>query len=148
MGNLEAQAPMDSLVQQDHLARLVPAEAMAPLDLKDRLETTGNNRPALPVPKDHPARLDLLARPDPEANLATTANLVDLEPLAPQAIKEHPEILAHPAKMADPEALETQDPQARAHNVLRLVWLLAISQLISTSLHKLNLMYLRLYHNK
>jgi len=130
MGNLEDQDLTDNpeqLVPPDHLA---PTAALAHLDRKDLPVTTANKVLELPDPKDLPDPLD---RPDHQglvANPVQTVNLVGLEQLAPLVIKELLANLEDPAKMAPLEHLETQDPPARARNALRLVWLLAISQLI------------------
>jgi len=129
MGNLEAQGLTDNPEQLVPLARLVPTAALAPLDQKDHLVTTANKVLEHLDPKDPLAQQDRPERQDLAANQAQMVNLVDQEHLVRLATKELLANLEDPAKMAPQEHLETQDPQARARNALRLVWLLAISQL-------------------
>jgi len=129
MGNLEARDLMVNPEQLDRQDHLVQTEAPAHLDPKDHPETMANKVLEQPDQKDLPAPLDHLAHPDPAENLVPMANLVDLEHLAPQVTKARLAMLEDPAKMAVQEDLETRDHPARARNALRLVWLLAISQL-------------------
>jgi len=130
MGNLEAQGLMDNPEQLDHLGPPAPTAAPAHLDRRDPPETTANKVPEPQDLKDPLDQLDHLARQDLAVNPVQTANLVDLERLALLETKDLLANLEDPAKMAPQEHLETQDPPARARNALRLVWLLAISQLI------------------
>jgi len=132
MGNLEDRDPTGNQEQLDRQDPLVQMEATEPLDQKDLLETMANKARGLLDPKDplaHQARLDLR---DQTETLAPTVNPADLEHLASQATKEPLAILEDLAKMAAQEDPETQDPQARARNALRLGWLLAISQLMTS----------------
>jgi len=129
MGNLEAQDPTDNPAQLVRLDHLVQTGDPAPRDRKDHPVTTANKLLEPLDPRDPLARLDRLVPQAPAGNQAQTVNQVDPEHLAPPATKEHLVTQEDPAKMAPQEHLETQDPQARARNALRLVWLLAISQL-------------------
>jgi len=133
MGNQEDQDLTVNLVLQVHLDQVVLMGQTANLDQKDLLETTENSRQVKQdqkVPLDHQDPQDLLALP---ANPETTASLVDQELPEHLETKEAQDHRADPAKMADLEDPEMQDPLVRVRNALRLVWLLAINCIFDLS---------------